>query len=384
MGAAIDGCAGLTTFCMALTELREARGLPRDSTLHGLYIVITPTPEFQLGDVFRLLWSEPPDMAWGYLMCRRGWGRLFPSRAQADSLAATHKLVTTNCPLAHLFALHVPVMLSPHHEMEPFLVRAPHLVPSGGWAAFFRASGVGAHFSAPRSWQFYAKCWDEDDVLTGKTGGLHMSLHGSTRRCQLMVEYGVLGDALLNTLPHTKQGLLMYMSTMNTQSAARSGDVCYETSLSLSFSALLLAYAETLSRVRRAVYEHPTHPRGGVDYAAREWDYTHSAITRYPVATPPDKPARTLNLASFAAGKAAMWLRAEKLANPTAWASPPALCSKDVHVGMKCELRMWSPGVTTWVDACVTGVDEGGKVSFDVPLSPQCLGLVASKLVSIN
>jgi len=155
--------------------------------------------------------------------------------------------------------------------------------------------------------------------------------------------------------------------------------------MSLSFSGLLLAYVETLSLVRRAVYEHPTHPYGGVDYPAREWDYTHTPFSYpYPAACLNGKPARCVNLASFAAKKAAIWVEAEKTANPAAWASPPRICAKDVHVGMKCALRMWSPGVTAWVDARVTGVDATGCVTFDMPAPPQCLGLIGSRVVSVN
>jgi hypothetical protein len=379
---------GLTTFEMfvALRELKESAEIPVDSNMHGLYIVITRNEELEVGDVVRVLWAEPPLIACGYLMSRSSsCGNEMPRRDLADMLARKRRIVTSKLPISHLFALDIPFMLHPRHEMEPFLVRAPHLVPPGGWAAFLRDSGVGTHFSAPRSWQFYGKCWHDGDMVTGKTGGLHMSLHGHTRRCQLLVEYGVCGDSLVNTLPHTKQGVLMYVSNMNTESAARSGDVCYESSMSLSFSALLLAYVETLSLVRRAVYEHPTHPYGGVDYESRDWDYTHTPFTSpYPVACLNNKPVRTVNIASFASKKAAIWLDAEKSANPEAWTCAPQLCSKDVHVGMKCAVRMWSLGVTTWVNTHVTGVDENGCVTFDIPIPAQTLGLIGSKVVVVK
>ena len=374
---------------VAVTEMHDARALQPDPGLHGLWIVITPTATLHIGDLVRVLWQEFPICAQGYLFRRAGSSMPLLCRRQADALAVEKKLVM-DLPSTHLFAIHIPLMLPQtdglRNEMEPFLVRAPHLVPYGGWAALLQHAGVGTRFTEPRSWQFFGHCWDPDSTLTGKTGGLHMSLHETTRRCQLLVEYGVCGDSLVHTLPHTKQGVLMYISNMNTDDAARSGDVCHESSLSLSFSALLLAYAETLSIVRRAVYEHPTHPYGGVDYPAREWDYTHTPYSKpFPVASPACKPLRTVNIAAFASKKAELWIRAEVISNPAAWAPPPTLEVDDVHVGMKMPLRLWHPGVTQWVSARVTHVDTNeGVVSFDVPLTPHCLGMIGSRVVFVH
>ena len=351
-----------------------------DESRHGLWIVTTPLNGLHTGDVVRVVWQEPPT-ARCYLVRRAGC---------TDANANANAIVTRNMitlPTTHLFAIHIPTVLMEPMEnmehMEPFLVRASHLVPPGGWMAFLRDAGVGTHFTHPRSWQFYAKCWDED-VLTGKTGGLHMSLYNNnSRRCQLLVEYGVTGDSLVDTLPHTRQGVLMYVSNMNTEAASRTGDVCYETSTSLSFSALLLAYAETLSLVRRAVYEHPTHPCGGTDYAARVWDYTHVPYTHpFPVACAAENPPRTVNIAEFASKKAKVWLAAENAANPDAWALPPPLDLVNVHVGMRMPMRLVQSGVTVWVNAKVTGVKP---LAFDVPVTSNCLmGVIDSQFVTIT
>jgi len=364
----------------ALTELSEAQTLGTDPTLHGLWLVTTPTSSLRVGDLVRVFWQEPP-VAQGYLMRRATSRTPLPVRAEADALARKRKIITA-LPLAHLFAIHIPPMLTFGHDMEPFLVRAPHLVPGQGWMHLFTAAGVTTLFTPPRSWQFHATCW-HDSPLTGKTGGLHMSLHENTRRCQLLVEYGVCGDSLVGTLPHTKQGVLMYVSTMNAEAAARSGEVCHESALSLSFSALLLAYVETLSLVRRAVFEHPLHPYGGVDYHAREWDYTHTPYTKpFPVACLDDRPARTINIAEFAKKKAEVWLRAEVAANPMAWTHPlPPLGPKDVRLGMKVPIHVKSRGVDMWVEACVTNVDP---VEFDIPSASTCFGVVDSQVVFVQ
>lgn len=338
-----------------------------DTTLHGLWVVITPTNTLQCGDVVRVVWQEPPQ-AYGYLVRR----------------AASSKPLTTKTYMimhvACLFAMHVPVMLSVKHDMEPYLVRSPHLVPVGGWMALLRDAGIGIRFDPPRSWQFYGQCWHTGDTLTGKTGGLHLSIHNNLRRSQLMVEYGVCGDSLVETLPHTRQGILMYVSCMNSATAARLGDVCYDTSMALSFSALLLAYIETLSLVRRAVYEHPHHPCGGVEYAARTWDYLHVPYTKpFPVASRDEHSARTINIAEFAQRKARIWLQAEQAANPGLW-EPSTTNVKGVAVGTRVPVRLWKPGVTTWVEATVISVHP---LTFDVPISPGSMAFINSRIVPL-
>ncbi len=371
----------------ALTELHVARTFEPSTDMHGLWVVVTPSPTLNRGDLVRVLWQEHPLCAQGYLFRRANSRAPLPNLQQADAAATQHGLLM-DLPITHLFAIYVPLMLplTTHHMyMEPFLVRAPHLVPDQGWLALLENAGVGTRFTEPRSWQFYAKCWHDDSVVTGKTGGLHMSLDGTKRRCQLLVEYGVCGDSLVDSVPHTKQGVLIYISNMNTQASQRSGDVCYESSMSLSFSALLLAYVETLSVVRRAVYEHPTHPYGGVDYPARAWDYHHTPYTKpFPVASPLTKPPRTINLAEFARKKARVWLKAEQAACPAAWALTPSLNASDVYVGMEMPLRMCHPGVTTWVRAVVTRVSDTEGVVFDVPPTPHCLGVIGSRVVVVN
>jgi len=337
-----------------LAECTNKMGREKDGHIfmrdvNGLWLVTTPINELQVGDLVRVVWMEG-EHAMGY---------------PVDD----PQKVAVPLPSAHLFAVHVPRICIPSNvtqNIEPFLVRSPHLVPDGGWTHFLEHAGIGMQFSSPRSWQFYAKCW-HDTTITGKTGGLYMSLQHTTRRCQLLIEYGVCGDSLVDTLPHTKQGLLMYISSMNTQSAAESGDVCYESSLSLSFSALLITYAETVSLVRRAVYEHPTHPYGGMHYTACNWDYTHVPYTKpFPVAG--NKPtARTLNLFTLARKKAQMWIHAETVACPAAWTLPRQLHARDVHVGMKIPLRLAHKGVAMWIEVQVLSVDvHTGNVEFDV------------------
>ena len=197
---------------VALTEIESSQLSATDPTLYGVWLVITPTDTLESGDMVRVLWREPPH-AYGYLMRRGGSRAELPRRDMADKLAARME-ICMEMPLSHLFAMDVPRALparDPHHEMESFLVRAPHLVPDGGWVTFLRDAGVGVRFTPPRSWQFYGKCWD-DSVTTGKTGGLHLSIVDTTRRCQLSVEYGVCGDSLMG-LPNMKAGLLMYITS---------------------------------------------------------------------------------------------------------------------------------------------------------------------------
>lgn len=330
---------------------------------YGLYIVTTPTTSLHIGDVVRVVWQEPPN-AFAYAV--RHHGRDVVGKAYL------------RLPLSCLFAKHMPVMIHAFHEMEPFLVRAPHLVPDGGWLQFLHDAAIGTRFEPPHSWQFYAKCW-HDDVSTGKTGGLHMSMHKHVRRSQLMVEYGVCGDSLLNTLPHTKQGILMYVGCMSAESASRTGDLCYDNSLALSFTALLVAYVETVSLVRRAVYEHLSHPYGGVDYAARQWDYAHTPYTvPFPIASQDHRPARTINIAEFARRKSRQWIEAESIANPVAWSAPVTTVDTNIRVGQRAMVRLARVGVRTWVHATVTSCSP---LQFDVPVDRGSYAIINSRIV---
>ena len=371
----------------SLTQTTGATELRTDTSTHGLWIVTTPDAEsgLDVGDLVRVLWREAP-YAHGYVMRRAADRAAFPCRVAADAMAATHGLARL-FPLLNLTALHVERMLEPEAELfklEHYLVRASHLVPANGWRTYLEHAGVGAHFTPPHSWQFYGRCWGLG-TLSGKTGGLHMSINAANvRRCQLSVEYGVCGDSLMGVMPGTKAGVLLYISNMSIESAVRDGDVCTETSLTLSFSALLLAYAEMLSIVRRTVYEHSTHPCGGVDYAARAWDYSHVPYRNpFPVHTPRvDKPTRTLDLAEFAAQRAQLWLEAERAACPDAWTSQHSMLSTDrVHVGMPLAMRLRASGVDAWVAAEVTCVDP---LEFDVSVPTHCLAIVDDQVVVVN
>lgn len=371
---------------IALTELPNAYQLHTDSGMHGIWVVTTPTDMYSTGDLVRVIWQEPP-IAFGYLMRRASSRVPLPDRTDADALAYKSNLIT-QLPIDHMFAVHIPVAMRHGADIEPFLVRATHLLPVGGWNKLLEQAGIVTCFTPPRSWQFHAKqCWGVKSVYNGKTGGLNMSIKDRTRRCQLLVEYGICGDSLVNSIPHTKQGVLMYVSTTNTESASRSGDVCYETSLSLSFSALLLAYIETLSLVRRAVFEHPFHPNSGIDYPSREWDYAHVPYNKpFPVACLPNSPARNIDISQFAAKKAKMWLCAEASANPTAWTRPyPTLTPRTVYIGAVVCIRIQKHGVMTWIAAHVTDIDKDGKIQFDTPHDvDNCIGVVGSQVVFVQ
>jgi hypothetical protein len=180
------------------------------------------------------------------------------------------------------------------------------------------------------------------------------------------VEYGICGDSLIDTIPGSKAGVLMYLPNMKPES----GDVQHETSLTLSFSALLLAYIETVSIVRREVYRTPHHPRGGQMYTSIEWDFTHAPFTKpWDVFSTGTHKTRDINICDFAKERAALWLQAERIASPDSWKESVPRCV-GLSKGDRVSLRLYNPGVTNWVGAVV--VDESGP-EFDVPIPPNTL-----------
>lgn len=269
-------------------------------------------------------------------------------------------------PRSHIYPMHVPVVMR-NSPMESFLTKTSQLSPDEGWAPYLRASGVRSVFKSPRSWQFSANGWGEK---AGKTGGLHMRVNpDGSRRCQLSVEHGICGDSLIDTIKGSKAGILMYLPNMNPETNSLAGhNVSHETALTLSFSALLLAYIETVSIVRKEVYRTPHHPRGGQVYANIEWDFTHLPFHKpWMVFAHPKSNAREVRIDSFAVERAAVWLRAERVAVPDAWKDPvPRALAK----GTRVSLRLHEPGVHNWVGAVVT--DEEGP-TFDVPVPPHTL-----------
>lgn len=267
-------------------------------------------------------------------------------------------------PRAHLYPLHVPILLnpgSPHIRMESFLTKTSQLTPDEGWSSYIHASGVSSVFKPPRSWQFGASGWGEQ---SGKTGGLHICLNpDGSRRCQLSVENGICGDSLINTIQGSKAGVLMYLPNMKPESTGNE----HETSLTLAFSAILIAYIETMSIVRKEVFRATHHPHGGKLYPNIEWDFTH---------LPFSKPwmvfasrSRYINLGEFAKARAVVWLQAERAASPDAWKDGVPR-NVGLTVGERVQLRMQAPGVANWVEAVVT--DTAGP-TFSVTVPPHTL-----------
>jgi hypothetical protein len=185
------------------------------------------------------------------------------------------------------------------------------------------------------------------------------------------VETGICGDSLINTRPGTKAGVLMYLPNMNPESNTRDGDhTPHETSLTLSFSALLIAYIETVSIVRKAVYHTPRHPNGGQLYQCIEWDFGHPPFDKqWTVFATPKYRKRRVRLDTFAKERAAVWLQAERAAAPESWkdvVSPPIGLAR----GARVSLRLQTTGVVNWVDAVVV---TSQPLKFNVTVLPHTL-----------
>lgn len=257
-------------------------------------------------------------------------------------------------PASHLTPVHpVPRALpaSSHHhaDMDPFLTR--DMAPLHGWESYLYGSGVRGTFRAPCSWQF--SFGTPDAPLVGKTGGLHMSQNkDGSRRCQLSVEYGMYGDSLVDTIPHTKAGVLMYLPNMG--------------SLSMSFSALLIVYVESVSLVRRAMYKNSSHPLGGRAYPGIEWDYSHVPYTTpWPVFS---SSVKSVCLSEFAERRARVWIQAEQAASPDRWKPHIPRTVPHLRPGDTIHVRHEAPGVTRWVRATVKSTNP---LVLDVEHAPQ-------------
>jgi len=319
----------------------------------NMWLVTTPYEDLSIGDTV-----HPVRVRNDKLFC-------FPSGKTRDDAQWV--------PTAYLDPMHYPSALPPGHiHMEPFLTRTPSLTPQHGWAAYTRDSGVKGVFRAPRSWYFVMReGFSENAKHCGKTGGLHMSQNeDGSRRCQLSVEYGVCGDSLIQTIPGSKAGVLMYLPRMGGEM-----DTCNESPTTISFSALLIVYIETVSRVRREIYANPSHPYGGRMYRGIEWDHTHVPFSKpWPVTS---DTGRVINLHTFSQRRADVWLQAERIASPDMWkcsvsriipTPSPTLSKGDiVHV------RFSAHGVSRWVE---TTVHDVNPLVLDTPYEPGCVGYI--------
>lgn len=271
-----------------------------------------------------------------------------------DAYAIAHDLCAW-VPETHMWVIHRPVALaaySRHVDMEPFLTRTPHLMPAEGWLSYMDGSGVKAFFVRPCSWQFCTSSSPEvDHLLCGKTGGLHLAENkNGSRRCQLSVEYGVMGDSLVDTTESTRAGVLMYLPSMDVAANAAAGeDVCYESNLTLAFTAILIAYIETVSIVRKIVYSTPQHPLGNQPYACMQWDFSHTPFeTPWTVASA-HKKHKSKNLYKFALERAARWVAAETVARPEHWKPPVPAPPPPPDDDTVVDVRVHKAGVCTWL-----------------------------------
>ena len=319
----------------------------------GLWMVTTviESKGLDVGDRVRVLYSDK-GRAYCYLMSRAKEPRWVSLCVDADKEARSRGLCDW-VPLSHLWVLHMPQNMPPlsrHHTMEQFLTRAPHLQPDGGWMFYVNGSGISASYKAPLSWQFASTF----EGKTGKTGGLHMTENADgSRRCQLSVEVGVCGDSLVNTLVGTKAGVLMYLPNMNVVVNGNAGeDVCYDSTLALTFSALLIVYIEALSIVRREVYMNPHHPRAGMQYPGMEWDFFHTPFAKpWTVASHHKSP---INLYTYAKERARAWIQAEMTASPKSWSkSPPVGVVKQVSKE-PVAIRLQKRGIHHWIQTVIT------------------------------
>lgn len=316
-----------------------------------MWLVITPFKELSVGDTV-----TPVRVHTDRLFC-------FPSGGTKDDAQWV--------PTAYLDPMHAPTALpanSPHAHMEPFLTRTPSLMPVRGWDSYIRGSGVQGVSRSPRSWYFMmVPRPGVDSQCAGKTGGLHMSQNeDGSRRCQLSLEYGVCGDSLMQTIPGTKAGVLMYLPSMG-----GAMDTCYESAMSMSFSALLIVYIETVSLVRKAIYATPSHPLGGRIYGAVEWDHAHVPFsTPWPVAS---DTGRTINMRAFVERRVEVWLQAERVAAPEAW-KPRArrmTPSPTIDKGDTVYIRFDAHGVSRWEETAVRDVTP---LVLTTPHEPGCVG----------
>jgi hypothetical protein len=331
------------------TEI-ETTAIPGIS-VHGLFMVTTPIKALKLrvGDVVRVMYISDNDVAWCYLMSRASTPKWPSSLREADEHAQTQNTFKW-VPASHLWSFYIPRATSPNMDqsnMEPFLTKSDHLVPQGGWKMYLEGSGVQGIFKNPTSWQFWTQCWGGDS-LAGKTGGLHMTMNPDmSRRCQLSVEAGVGGDSLIDTIPGSRAGILLYLPTMSILANGTDGqDVCYDSTLTLTFSALVILYAETISIVRREIYKTPQHPMGGQPYSCMKWDFAHVPFSS-PWLTSSAK--KNINIHEYAKERARAWLRAEVAASPDSWkpripTSPQPNIEDHEHILVRTQKR----GINRW------------------------------------
>jgi len=328
---------------------------PIPGSLRGLWVVTTPVGPKQLrvGDVVRVLVSTEGGVGLGYLMSRASdplWTRDLP---RADKQAKVRNICEW-VPMAHLCVLDMPRCLpraSENGDMEPFLTKSPHLVPDGGWARFLEGAGVMGAFKPPSSWQFSARCWDKR-LVTGKTGGLHVTMNpDSSRRCQLSVEVGVCGDSLVDTISGSRAGILMYLPNMSVMANAPQQDVCYDSTKTIAFSALLILYAEALSIVRKEVYTTPHHPMGGQPYPCMEWDFAHVPFSKPWTVSTSSKNKHTVDIHEYARERARAWVRAEMVASPESWKPAPTNPHTTTTTSGPVYAMTSKRGVNRWVRA---------------------------------
>ena len=359
--------------------------------------------------IIRVCWWYPNDNdgCMGYYVTRNWEGGqgaadaefVYPCvTSEMDTTATRHGLVHhIKVPRHHMISLHDPRdawgddaihnLKQIHPELPNYLVRTPRLVPTDGWWPYLRDCGIRMYFTPPSSWQFAASCWEAHISAPSdterhnnthlcrpfKTGGLHMSEGKpprAVRRCQLSVEYGLKKDSFMGVAPGMKAGVLVYVGNMSCEDAFRTGDICYDTSLTLSFSALLIAYIEMVSVVRREVYASNGHVFGGLNYCSKFWDFTHVPYTTpFPLACPASRAPRTIDLAAFARERALVVLEAERMASPTTW----AVCSSDTAAALSPGTRVAAcyreKGIRVWLR--VTIVDVTPVVRVDLTPHPQ-------------
>ena len=175
-----------------------------------------------------------------------------------------------------------------------------------------------------------------------------MTMNSDTsRRCQLSVEVGVGGDSLIETIPGSRAGVLLYLPTMSIMANGTDGqDVCYDSTLTLTFSALVILYTETISIVRREIYNTPQHPMGGRPYPGMQWDFAHIPFSS-PWITASAK--KNINIHEYAKERARAWLRSEVDASPDSWkpripTAPKPIIEDHEHIVVRKQKR----GINRW------------------------------------
>lgn len=288
---------------------------------------ITPVYNYTIGQVVVMKWYEP------------------------ESNLCLPMNSARTVPLLHFFPLWTH---EERPELPPCLQRmcatADEFAPHEGWKDFLEQSGITVHSKSAGSYLFFAQFFNESNVVesgVGKTGGLHMSFNTkrNQRRCQLCVERGTLGQNLQNTLRGTKAGILLYVTNVDVALFSKYATLHADTSLSLSFSLLLLTYAETVSLVRKHIYEHRVHPYGHQEYKARMWDYTHVPYyKRYVLGR-----NHVVDMSSIAHEAAQKWILAEKHVHPQLWKHQVVDINELMKDTTDCCVRILVNGEPVWI-----------------------------------